>query len=439
MKNICVIGSGYVGLVTGTCLADLGNEVICVDTDEKKIKGLREGLLPIFEPGLEELVKRNIKDERLVFTTSLKKGIEESEIIFVAVGTPSKPDGSVDLSAVEDVALNIAKYINGYKIIVNKSTVPAGTGAWMEGIIGRTMKSSFEFDIVSNPEFLREGSAIEDFMRPDRIVLGATSQRALEVISSLYEPIYILETPIIKTNVESAEMIKYASNAFLATKISFVNEIANICERVGADIYIVAKGMGLDTRIGGEFLHAGIGYGGSCFPKDTAGIVEIAKKVHYDFKIVKAVMEINEIQKTKLVEKAKKFYGSLEGKTIGILGLSFKPNTDDIREAPSLRIVEMLKKEGAHIKLFDPIAMEEGKRAGIDVEFCKNSYEAATGCDVLMILTEWNAFKELDLLRIKNVMRAPIILDGRNIYDPGKVRELGFKYEGIGRGVVHTK
>ncbi len=434
MKKITVVGTGYVGLVTGTCLSDLGNRVICIDIDEEKVKGLLQGILPIFEPGLEELVKRNVEQKRLDFSTSLEKGITESDIIFIAVGTPPKPDGGVDLSQVDDVAESIAKHINGYKIIVNKSTVPAGTGARVEGIVKEGMKFKFEFDVVSNPEFLREGSAIEDFMKPDRVVIGSKSERALDVMSEIYSPLGIMEVPIIRTNVESSEMIKYASNAFLATKISFINEVANLCERVGADIRTVAKGMGLDKRIGPLFLNAGIGYGGSCFPKDTLGIIEIGENVGYEMKIVKSVVEENEEQKRIMLPKLKKFIGDLSGCTIGLLGLSFKPNTDDIREAPSIAIIEQLIEEGAKIRAYDPIAMGHMRQLFPDIEYTENVYELAVGCDALLVVTEWNQFRDIDLEKIKRDMNAPILIDGRNLYDPRKVKKLGFLYDGVGQG-----
>lgn len=436
MKKIAVVGTGYVGLVTGTCLADLGNRVICVDIDEEKVEGLRHGILPIFEPGLEELVKRNVDQKRLFFSTSLEEGISESAIIFIAVGTPPRDDGGVDLSQVDAVAESIASHINGYKIIVNKSTVPAGTGARVEQIVKDGMKFKFEFDVVSNPEFLREGSAIEDFMKPDRVVIGSKSARALDVMSEIYSPLGIMEVPIIRTNVESSEMIKYASNAFLSTKISFINEVANLCEMVGADIRTVAKGMGLDKRIGPLFLNAGIGYGGSCFPKDTLGIIEIGEKVGYDMKIVRSVVEENEKQKKVMLPKLKKFIGDLSGCTIGLLGLSFKPNTDDIREAPSITIIEQLLEEGAKVRAYDPIAMSHMKNLFPDIDYAEDAYELAAGCDALLVVTEWNQFRDLDLERIKMDMNAPILIDGRNLYDPQKVKRLGFLYDGVGRGAM---
>ncbi len=438
MKKICVVGAGYVGLVTATCLADLGNEVICVDIDEDRIDGLENGIMPIFEPGLAELVQQNQKQERISFSTSMREGVIDSEVIIIAVGTPPKEGGGVDLKYVEAVAAEIARYMNGYKVIVNKSTVPAGTGARVQDLIRSRQEQEFDFDIVSNPEFLREGSAINDFKRPDRIVLGCSSARALHIMRTIYDPLSIppLETPIISTNVESAEMIKYASNAFLATKISFINEIANVCERVGADIDTVAKGMGMDSRIGPKFLHAGIGYGGSCFPKDTEGLLEIAANAGYDLQIVDAVMKVNDAQPLRVIQKLHRVLGDLKGRTIGLLGLSFKPNTDDLRAAPSERIIAELRALGARVRAHDPVAGEEALRHGWDVELCRSVYETVEGCDAMVVVTEWDAFKELDLDRVRESMRNPVVIDGRNIYDPANVIEAGFHYDGFGRGSV---
>ncbi len=436
MKKICVVGAGYVGLVTATCLADLGNEVICIDVDEKRIEGLKKGIMPIFEPGLAELVEQNCEQDRLSFSLSMEEGVRVSEVIFVAVGTPPKDGGGVDLKFVEAVAAEIAAHMNGYKVIVNKSTVPAGTGARMQDLIRGRQNGDFDFDIVSNPEFLREGSAINDFKRPDRIVLGCTSQRALDIMRALYDPLSIppLETPIIATNVESAEMIKYASNAFLATKISFINEIANVCELVGADIDTVAKGMGMDTRIGPRFLHAGIGYGGSCFPKDTEGLLEIARDAGYDLRIVEAVMKVNDEQPLRVIDKLRNALGDLSGCTIGLLGLSFKPNTDDLRAAPSQLIIESLHAAGAKIKAYDPVAGEEAAKHKWPVELCRSAYATVAGCDAMVVVTEWDAFKELDLVRIRKSMRNQVLIDGRNIYDPAVVAEAELQYDGFGRG-----
>lgn len=431
--NICVVGTGYVGLVTGACFAEFGLKVICVDKDVKKIKDLSNARIPIFEPGLEELVKRNIKDERLSFSTDLADAVRKSLAIFIAVGTPSREDGSADLSYVEAVAQSIAENMNGYKIIITKSTVPVGTGERIRKIIGEKQKEKNDFDIVSNPEFLREGAAIEDFMRPNRVVIGAESDHAIAIMKDLYSPLYLIETPFVITDIKTAEMIKYASNAFLATKVSFINEIANICERVGADVHMVARGMGLDKRIGPKFLHPGPGYGGSCFPKDTQAIVNIAKEHTYDFEIVKAVIKVNEKQRMLMVEKIKKAIGDLKDKMVGILGLSFKPNTDDMREAPSVSIIRGLQKEGAKIRAFDPAAMDEAKKFLSDVEYCSDPYEVANNSDALVILTEWNQFRNLDIDKIRDLLKRPILIDMKNIYDPKKIKAAGIRYTGVGR------
>ena len=428
--DIAVIGSGHVGLVTGTCFADLGNRVICIDNDEEKIRLLKKGIMPIYEPGLEELVKRNVKERRLSFTTSIEEGVKRAKVIFIAVGTPSKKGGEADLSYVEAVSKEIARNMKSYKVVVEKSTVPVETGEWVKHTIRINNKEKVPFDVVSNPEFLREGSAIHDFMNPDRIVLGLESKRAEKIMRQLYKP---LEAPIIITNIRSAEMIKHASNAFLATKISFINAIANLCERTGADVLEVAEGMGYDKRIGRAFLNAGIGFGGFCFPKDLAAFRHISQKLGYDFNLLKEVERINEAQKRLMIKKIEKALWNLNHKTIGILGLSFKPDTDDLRYAPSLDIIKALQREGARIKAFDPAAMEKAKRILGKVEFCPDAYEVAKGSDCLVILTEWNEFKELDLKKIKRLLKAPIIIDGRNIYDPEEMKRMGFKYQGIGR------
>lgn len=432
--NICVVGTGYVGLVTGACFAEFGLRVSCVDKDVKKIENLSKGIMPIFEPGLEELVKRNLKEERLSFTTNLADAVRKSLVIFIAVGTPSKEDGSTDLSYVEAVAHSIAENMNGYKVIVTKSTVPVGTGEKIRRIIGEKQREKADFDIVSNPEFLREGAAIEDFMRPNRIVIGANSDQAIAIMRDLYSPIYLIETPFVITDIKTAEMIKYASNAYLATKVSFINEIANICERVGADVHMVVKGMGLDNRIGPKFLHPGPGFGGSCFPKDTSAIVNIAKEHDYDFEIVKAVIKVNKRQRVLMIEKIKKAVGDLRDKKIGILGLSFKPNTNDMRDAPSIPIIKGLQKEGAKIRAFDPAAMEEANMFLDDIEYCSDPYEVAAGSDALVILTEWNQFRNLDISKVKGLLKEPVIIDLKNIYDPEKMKEMGIKYAGLGRG-----
>ena len=431
--NICVIGTGYVGLVTGSCFAEFGLNVTCVDNDEQKIALLQNGTSPIFEPGLEEMLKRNLREGRLIFTTEIDKAVDKSLVIFIAVGTPSRKDGSVDMTYIDEVARKIGENLNGYKVIATKSTVPVGTGERIRKIVQQYETESINFDIVSNPEFLREGSAIEDFMRPNRVVIGANSEQAKAIMRDLYSPLYLIEAPFVITNIETAEMIKYASNAFLATKISFINEIANICEKVGADVNVVARGMGLDQRIGSKFLHAGPGYGGSCFPKDTVGITKIAEKHGYRFEIVRSVMKVNERQKERMVEKVKEAVGNLKGKTIGILGLSFKPNTDDLREAPSLKIIHALQKEGARIKAYDPKAMEAAQKIFKKVEYGKDPYDVAKGSDALLIITEWNQFRNLDLKRLQKIMKMPVFLDFRNIYEPAKMREAGFQYFAVGR------
>ncbi len=431
--NICVIGTGYVGLVTGTCFADFGVNVSCVDKDVEKIQTLKRGEIPIYEPGLKELVDKNINEKRLNFTTDLSEAIKKSLVIFIAVGTPPKGDGSADLSYIEEVARTIAKNLNGYKVIVTKSTVPVGTGSLIEGIISKEQGGNHKFDVASNPEFLREGSALEDFMRPNRVVIGARSPQAVAILKDLYSPLYLIETPFVVTDIETAELIKYASNAFLATKISFINEMANICERVGADIHMVARGMGLDHRIGSKFLHPGPGYGGSCFPKDTMAITKIARANGYTFKIVEAVIEVNDRQRELMIGKIKGLTGSLKGKQIGVLGLAFKPNTDDIRESPAIDIVEKLMAEGAEVKAYDPAGMENAKKVMPGIKYCSDTYEVAEGSDALVILTEWNQFRKLDLARIKKLLKSPKVIDLRNIYEPEAMAKLGFEYASVGR------
>lgn len=429
--NICIIGSGHVGLVSGACFADLGNKVICVDDDKEKLKKLQKGIMPIYEPGLEELVKRNKKEGRLYFSSSLSEGVKKSEVIFISVGTPPRDNGEADLSSVEHVSREIALSMPSYRLIVEKSTVPVNTGEWIEHTIKVFNKRRIKFDVASNPEFLREGSAIEDFMHPDRVVIGVNSKRARDILTELYKP---LKAPLVVTDIKSAEIIKHASNSYLATKISFINAIANICDHVGADVVEVAKGVGLDKRIGEAFLNAGIGFGGFCFPKDLSAFIRIAEKIGYDFGILKEVQRVNDGQKRVLIKKIEGLVWNLSKKTIGILGLSFKPDTDDIRYAPSLDIISMLRKEGARIKVYDPEAMDKVKK-GLkgDVEFCKDAYAVSKDSDCLVIVTEWNEFKELDFKKIKRLMKQPIIVDGRNIYDPKEMKKLGFKYAGIGR------
>lgn len=432
--NICVIGTGYVGLVTGTCFADFGVNVSCVDKDVQKIEMLKRGEIPIYEPGLKELVDKNINEKRLTFTTDLSDAIKKSLVIFIAVGTPPRDDGSADLSYIEEVARTIAENLNGYKVIVTKSTVPVGTGSLIERIISSEQKGEFKFDVASNPEFLREGSALEDFMRPNRVVIGARSPQAVAIMKDLYSPLYLIETPFVVTDIETSELIKYASNAFLATKISFINEMANICERVGADIHMVARGMGLDHRIGPKFLHPGPGYGGSCFPKDTMAITKIAKAHGYTFRIVEAVIDVNDRQREIMIGKIRTLAGGLKGKRFGVLGLAFKPNTDDIRESPAMDIVAHLVSEGATVKAYDPAGMENAKKVvKAGVTFCNDSYDVAEGSDALILMTEWNQFRKLDLARIKTLLKEPRVVDLRNVYEPEAMAKLGFEYVSVGR------
>lgn len=428
--NVCVIGTGYVGLVTGTVFADLGNEVICVDNVQKKIDDLNEGVMPIYEPGLREMVLRNVEDNRLSFTTDLTAAVKASKVIFIAVGTPPKENGESDLTAIEAVAKEIAPNIDDYKIIVNKSTVPVGTGNFVRKIIDQHKTNDVKFDVVSNPEFLKEGSAINDCLYPDRIVIGVPNHHVAMALLELYAP---LERPMIITDVESAELIKYASNAFLATKISFINFIANICEKAGADVSLVAKGMGLDKRIGKEFLGAGLGYGGSCFPKDTLSLLCTAKKYEEDAALLESVIRINEDRVPRFVSRIKMAMGSLEGKTVAVLGLAFKPNTDDLRDAKSLEIIDLLIKEGAKIKVYDPVAMVNAAKILDNVTFCKNSYEAAQDAECIVIVTDWNEFKLLNLEKLRKNMKGPHLFDGRNIYTREKVERSGFEYYSIGK------
>ncbi|MDP6138695.1 MAG: UDP-glucose/GDP-mannose dehydrogenase family protein [Candidatus Woesearchaeota archaeon] len=428
--KISVIGTGYVGLATATVFAELGNDVIGADIDIDKIDKLNNGIMPIFEPGLQELVERNVKEKRLRFTHNNKEVIGHGDVIFICVGTPPKDNWEVELKYVENVALEIAQNIRSYKVIVHKSTVPVETGDKVKKIIKDNIKENVDFDVVSNPEFLREGTAIEDTLEPDRIVIGADSKKAIEIMKKLYSPI---KAPLIITDIRSAELIKHASNAFLATKISFINSVARICELSGADVEKVADGVGYDKRINRYFLNAGIGYGGSCFPKDSQAFVKIAEKYGYDSKLLKATNEINEDQKKHFVGMVKKALNSLNDKKIGILGLSFKPNTDDMRFAPSIYIIQELQKEGGKIKAYDPEAMEKAKTIFSDVEFGKDPYEIAKDSEVLLILTEWNEFKELDLKKIKSLMKTPLIIDGRNIYNPEDIKKEGFTYISVGR------
>jgi UDPglucose 6-dehydrogenase len=430
-----MVGTGYVGLVSGACFSEFGIDVICVDNVKEKIDQLNNGIMPIYEPGLDVLIQKNVKEGRLSFTTDLKDAVEKSLVVFISVGTPPNPDGSPNLSYVWAVAEEIAQAMNGYKVIVNKSTVPVGTGEKVREYIQKNMATPTKFSVVSNPEFLREGSAIDDFMRPDRVVIGADDSEAIAIMKDLYGPLYLIETPFVITSVKSAELIKYAANSYLAMRISYINEIATICERVGADVHQVAMGMGLDNRIGKKFLHPGPGYGGSCFPKDTRAFLQLAHENAYDFKIMKAVIDVNEEQKVRAIEKVSNTIGDLNGKTVGVLGLSFKPNTDDMRDSPSIPIVTHLLKEGARIKAFDPVAMEESKKHinGENVLYCENVYEVAKDSDALVFITEWNQFRKIDLDKVKSLLKSPVIVDLRNIYEPETMKQLGFDYVGMGR------
>ena len=432
--NICVVGTGYVGLVTGAVFADLGNDVVCVDNQPAKIADLQAGRMPIYEPGLEEMVARNVADGRLSFTTDLAAGVRRSVIVFITVGTPPKSDGQTDLTAVGAVARGIAESMERYTVVVNKSTVPVGTGEFVREVIERYQKTPVPFDVVSNPEFLREGSAIEDTLRPDRIVIGAPTQQVAMSLLELYAP---LERPMIITDVPSAEMIKYASNAFLSTKISFANAVANICELAGADVTQVMKGMGLDARIGGAFLSAGLGYGGSCFPKDTDSLVYTASTLGYDFTLLRAVVDVNRERAGHFVEKMETALKPLDEKIVAVLGLAFKPNTDDMREAKSIEVVSRLAAAGATVRAYDPVATTNARdMLPAGVEYCDSPYSAAAGADAVALVTEWNEFKFLNLERLRSVMRRPVVFDGRNLWEPERMRRLGFEYHSIGRKPV---
>ena len=428
--KICVIGVGHVGLVTSACFAHLGHRVIGVDNDIKKVKDLKKGAVPFYEPGLKMLVRENQKKKRLFFSSSIRDGVRNSEIIFICIGTPPRESGEADLSSVENVVQEIARSLSRYCIIVEKSTVPVNTWQWIKHTVNLYNKNGVEFDVAVNPEFLREGSAVKDFLSPSRIVIGVENKRAEKVLCEIYRKI---DCPKIITNLSTAEIIKHASNSFLATKISFINSVANLCEKVSADIVKVAQGMGYDPRIGKAFLNAGIGYGGFCFPKDLAAFMHIGEKYGCDFTILKAVQKVNEEQKKILVKKVKESLWVLKNKVIGILGLAFKPNTDDMRFAPSVDIIKMLQEEGAKIKAFDPVAMREAKKIFDGVKFCKNAYEVARDSNCLVILTEWDEFKNLDLKKIKKLLKMPVVIDGRNIFNTQEMKNLGFVYKGIGR------
>ena len=440
MNKIAVIGTGYVGLVTGTCLADFGMNVTCVDNNKEKINNLINGIMPIYEAGLEDLVTRNCYNKRLFFTENIKEAVENNKVIFIAVGTPPKDDGSADLSYVIQVAQEIAKHMNGYKVIVDKSTVPVGTGKLVKQVISEILKErevNYEFDVVSNPEFLREGAAIRDFTHPDRVVIGADSEKAISIMKNVYRVLYLNETPFLITNIETAELIKYAANAFLATKITFINELSELCEKVNANVQHVSKGMGMDGRIGSKFLHAGPGYGGSCFPKDTKAIAKIAKEYDCSLSIVEATIEANQNQKLRLVKKVSELMGDLKDKTIAVLGLAFKPETDDMRDAPALTIITELAKLGAKFKVYDPEAFKEAKwrfeEINDKIQYCDDEYSAVETADAIIILTEWNQFRNLDLMRIKEEMKGNYFFDFRNIYNEDTLKELKFNYYSIGR------
>jgi UDPglucose 6-dehydrogenase len=435
--NVCVIGTGYVGLVTGACFAEFGIQVICADKDEEKISALERGQIPIYEPGLEDLVERNVRAGRLSFTTDTGEAVRASLSVFIAVPTPSRPDGATDLTAVEAVAREIGSTLDGYKVIVTKSTVPVGTAELVRGWVEEELAKAdrdVRFSVGSNPEFLREGAAIGDFMRPDRVVIGTEDEQAEAILKDLYRPLYLNETPVVLTNVRTAELTKYAANAFLATKVSFINEGSNLCEGIGADVQAVARGIGLDRRIGAKFLHAGPGFGGSCFPKDTRSIAHFAREQGEGFELVEAVIRINERQRERMIEKIVDVLdGDARGKTVAALGLSFKPETDDIREAPSIDILQGLLERGARVRAYDPQAMKGAERALPEVTMCEDAYSACSGADVLVIITEWNQFRMLDLNRVKALLRRPAIVDLRNVYDPAPMRAAGFSYVGVGR------
>jgi UDPglucose 6-dehydrogenase len=431
VKDLAVVGVGYVGLVTSACFADLGNRVVALDIDTARIEGLRRGEMPIYEPGLQELVERNVRADRLRFTTSYEEALRSAEFVFIAVGTPSGVDGEADLQHVRAVAGSIARAMTHPLVIVNKSTVPVGTGDWVADILRSTQPKPIPFAVVSCPEFLREGSAIGDFMNPARTVLGSFDADAAEKVAQLHLP---LRAPIVITNLRTAEMIKYASNAFLATKISFINEIANICEALGADIKEVATGMGYDPRIGRAFLDAGLGYGGSCFPKDVLALAYMAAEKGRHPQLLQAVMDINADSRRRIVERTQEVLGSLRGKTIGLLGLTFKANTDDLREAPSLDIARRLLSEGATVRAYDPVGMARAAHLAPEIKMTADAYDLARGCDAVIVCTEWNEFKNLDLKRLHDALRQPIVVDGRNIYDPAEMAAAGFRYRGVGRG-----
>ncbi len=436
--RVTMIGTGYVGLVSGVCFADFGHSVVCVDKDPAKIKVLKSGGVPIYEPGLEALVEKNVRENRLDFTLDIKTSVAGADAVFIAVGTPSRRgDGHADLSFVYAAAEDIARNLDGYTVIVTKSTVPVGTGDEVEAIIRKTrpdLEAGRDFDVVSNPEFLREGAAIEDFKRPDRVVVGTSSEKAREVMRDLYRPLYINETPIVFTDRRTSELIKYAGNAFLATKITFINEMADLCEKLGANVQAVSRGIGLDGRIGSKFLHAGPGYGGSCFPKDTLAVVKTAQDAGSPLKIIEAVVTVNDERKEKMADKViEGLHGNANGKTIAVLGLAFKPNTDDMRESPAIAIINKLVAKGANIRAYDPEAMDEARQHLPDITYCESTYDCIDGADALVIITEWDQFRALDFERVKSLMRKPVLVDLRNIYNPAHMAAHGFQYISVGR------
>lgn len=431
--NIAVIGTGYVGLVTGACFAEFGVRVTCVDKEADKIARLQKGEIPIYEPGLEEIVRRNMKSERLTFTTDLKQAVSRSLVVFIAVGTPQSETGEADLSYVRTVAEEIGHCLDSYKVVVTKSTVPMGTGRMIREVIQKVSGGRTHFSVASNPEFLREGSAVEDFLRPNRVVIGTDDAQAAAILKDLYSPLFLIETPFIETSVVSAEMIKYAANAFLAVKISYINEVADLCAAVGADVHDVARGMGLDRRIGMKFLHPGPGYGGSCFPKDTQAAMAMARASGQEFKIVKAAEQVNKARPGLMVARMEKRFGPLAERTVAILGLTFKPNTDDLRESPAIKIIRLLKEKGAGIRAYDPVGMPGARAMDLDIITCDDEYDAARDADLLVLATEWNQFRNMDMKRIKEVMKQPNLADLRNIYEPEEMRGLGFEYMGVGR------
>jgi UDPglucose 6-dehydrogenase len=432
--NIAVIGTGYVGLVSGACFAEFGTHVTCVDNDASKVEALRRGEIPIYEPGLDQLVARNVAAGRLNFTTDLGAAVKENLALFICVGTPQDPHGRADLSSVMAVAKSIAEHMDGYKVIVVKSTVPVGTGDRVEALVRETTKGKLPFSVASNPEFLREGAAIEDFMRPNRVVIGTEDEQARAILVDLYRPLYLIETPILATRRRASELIKYASNAFLAVKVSYINEMADLCEKAGVDVHEVARGMGLDNRIGGKFLHPGPGYGGSCFPKDTRAILATAEEFGAKLEIIAAAVAVNDHRPGRMVEKIKAAMGGdVKGKTVAMLGLAFKPNTDDVRESPAIEIANSLVAAGAKVRAYDPEAMETAKAGGFAGETCPDEYAACQGADALVLATEWNQFRNLDLGRIKGLLKSPTVVDLRNVYKPTDMQKLGFTYTAVGR------